>query len=372
MIQYTDQVDVYNTGWILAAMLIITMVLGVSALSAIEMGLELGFSRIDNIQQGTLWNVDATQDHLPVRGYIGLNGKYRVNPWLKVGAKAIYNHRDYSEQLSGLEAKGAYIDVMLHPVINIHALELFAGPTLAMGVGQKHKGGFPWYTDQIVSDFAAFVPGWHAGVRFSSETDGGVNVEVTYNRDLQPFSKALGIKKYQEKMMLGVNYRFLNRDINIQPIWRNLRYIETEQRVNQGIAMSTKKEDFIVEYNAAYELVKRIGPLGLGAEFNLSAGSILPEESFGVWTTFMTGPQLGFKLGVFEPYYQKTWGVVPMFAFEKDHPATGLHPSIAWEAGLRIHASDEIGIDFRYQEKTFYDSRKLSVIGIGVSINENY
>lgn len=341
-------------------------------LAALELSIDSGFIRLNNITEQIQPGFQEAQDHLPARAFIGFGIKQRINPKLKLGVKFIYGHRDFGEPSSDLQSRAGYIDIMVHPAVRLSSMELFAGPTLAAKVSSRHTGGLPSYSDAMVEDFATLVPGFHAGVQYPADPEANVSFDVTYNRDLKSFSDALGTRKHQERVMLGVNLRLLERGLNTRTIWQAVDRIPTEKRTNFGISLSTQKEDFTFTWDLMNELVKRFGPVGIGGEFELSMGSILPEETFGMFLRMMAGPQLGIKVGAFEPYIQNTWGVLPLLIFEEDNKDSGLHLTDAMETGLRLHFSREIAMDMRFRRQNYYSGKQIDTIGIGMSLNSSW
>lgn len=338
-----------------------------------EFGLKTGYSRMgyrDKVEED---GSAHTLESKPIHGYVGAGLGFQISEKMKLRANALYDWRQYREPSTGFKATGNYLDIMLHPVLIVSGVELFAGPTLSTLVSQKQNQS----GDVPKDDLNSFVPGVHAGLRFPAKFDNLPTVEVTYNRDLAPYSTSLGHKKYQDKLMLGLNYS-LGTDDDFNDVYSHL-YIETNPIwYSFGIVYGSGKVDKAVGVLHSLEVSQYITPVSLAARFDLSNEFIMPEYDVGVASRLMAGLKVGLPIGLgddlrFEPYYYRSWGVVPIFAPYNDNPIDGIYQNSGWEAGFRIIILDRFSgsfLGFSYGRQNFHDNEKLGLymLQIGLSL----
>lgn len=341
------------------------LLLSLSPLGAQNLNLEMGLNRIWNHEADNAYS--TALDYSPARAYIGLNSSYNLSSKLALGGKLIYHHRQHGNPDADLQLRGAYLDLGLHPLVRLPGFYAYAGPSLGFRIASSSRGEAPWYSDEREENLAELVPGFQAGIRFPADNSSNMSFELSYNRDLSPFFEYGGRKLEQEQVNLGFNIRLKKQDPQLHLIWDSLRKVKDESRMSMGFALSTKKEDFITEFSSIYEQIYWIGPLGLGGAINQSFGTILPEDGFAVWFKMLAGPQFSLKLGQFEPYVRTGWGVLPLLAFE-DKDKTGLYVVDSQEAGTKIHFSDELALDLRYQNQNYYNQNRVETYGLGISI----
>ncbi len=338
-------------------------------LAAFELGLDMGFSRNGMILGGEELDGGPVLNNLEAKAYIGLSARQKISEKVMLGSKLIYNRRDFGIVNNDMTASAGYFDLMMHPVIRIYPVQLYGGPTLAFNLNSTSSGLDPWHDEEEVEEFAGLIPGMHVGIRFPDDYRIPVAFDLSYSRDFVPYSEAMGRDKYQQRMNLGVVLKLMNRSNRLEGLWWGLSKFPTKITSSQGLMVSTEKENFVFAYNPTFEMTKRFGPVTVGGDISLPAGSIMLEEDFGMLLSVLAGPHLGIKLSFLEVYAKRSWGVSGVFLFAEDHPDSGLYPAMAQQYGLRWHLSRDLSLDTYYRLQNYIRDEEIGTYGLGVNFD---
>lgn len=359
----------YDTYYVKVLMLSLMLLLLLSPLVAFELSAEMGYTRNTMSLSGDAPDAAPDLEALEAKAFIGLSAKQKISERMMLGGKLIYNRRDYSIEDNDLTASAGYLDLMLHPAIRIYPLQIYGGPTFAFNLNSTSSGLDPWHNQAVVEKFTGIIPGLHAGIRFPDDHSLPLTLDLSYNLDLMPYSEAFDRDKYQQRMNMGIVLKLVNSSNRLEGLWWAFNKIPAEIRSGQGLMVSTEKDNFVFAYNPSFELAKRLGPVAIGGDISIPAGSIMLEKDFGMLISMMAGPHLGLKFGFLEPYAKLSWGVSSVFIFAEDHPDSGLYPATAQQYGLRFHVADDLSLDMYYRSQNYIRDKEVGTFGLGVNID---